>query len=150
MLTVLPRSPTDKIPEVAGYDRVHRGGELIARLAPVRHVAEAQVRPAAAKVQLAFRGEVLVGDGVAPPVEPLKPNASARSPSIKLRHRRPQAELKAVEVGADVPRRRVARVELPALAEPVGDDRPDPRIGESTHDLVHSFGVKIAAEPLEM
>ena len=150
MSTVLPRCPTDKCREVGGDRSVHRRGEVIAGRSPGGHIGKPKIRATVPEVEVLSRPEVLMGDGVPPAVEALQADTPPRCSSIKLAHSSPEGDREPAEVGADVAGIRVAGVELPAFAQPIGHDRPGPRLRQREHDVVDGLRVELAAEPLEV
>jgi hypothetical protein len=147
--TVLPRRGTGKPEQRVVHDLVQRDRETVAGGPPRLHVGEPEVDAAGAEVEGARVGEVLVRDGVAPPVELLQASLPLVASRASRPHQGPKVEAEPPEVGADVPRIGVAGVELARLQQPGAEERPGPGRDGRAH-LLDRLGMEVATEALEL
>lgn len=94
--------------------------------------------------------EVLVGNGVSPPAQLLELPLPILISGIVSAHLTPERQTQPGEVRSDIPCVRVASVKLARKDELRAKCRVEDGGADGTNQMVYAFGMKIAAESLEL
>lgn len=94
-------------------------------------------------------GEILVRDGVAPPVQLTQCILPCLGLVITREKRRPKFNPEPAEVGAEVTRVRIPGFELTPFHHPLAHDHADGRMGDGSGQVLDAFGVQVTAERLK-
>lgn len=123
--------------------RIERAREPLACCAPPTDFPELNLGPPQG-------GEVLMGDGVSPGVQILKPSLPGGRARVVGAHLRPEHQPESPEIRPQVAGIRVPRVEFP-LEDEARDRSADPGGSAGSPDeKIHALRVQIAAEALEL
>ncbi len=93
---------------------------------------------------------VLMSDSITPRVQHFQGGLTSRIAAVERGHRRPKGKAEAAEIRAEVPRVRVARVQLAALDEQVPNDRPMHRRRDRADEHGDGLRMEVAAEALKL